>query len=498
MKNKNILQACNLIIFGTNGDLAKKKLLPSLYQLEKKNMLHNDTKIIGVGRVRFSKEDYIKMVYQSLKISNKKNIKEVIWKKFNNRLSFYNIDINFPSQFLKLKNIIEEKEKIIINYLATPPDTFKIICDGLNYSNLNNKNSRIIIEKPLGKSFITCKKINNHIKKYFTEKQIFRIDHYLGKETILNLLSLRFANTLFINNWDNKTIDHIQITIAESIGIEGRWKYFDKIGQMRDMVQNHLLQILTIIAMDPPESLDEDQLREKKISVLKSLRPINYKNVLKKTVKGQYTSNIIQNKNIKGYLEENEANKKSNTETFVCIKANIDNWRWYGVPFYLRTGKRLPIKYSEIVIYFKKPKINLFKKSLIKLPQNKITIRLQSNEGIDIQILNKTPGLNNKDKLQAIKLNCTYSKIFNYSYLSDSYENLLLESMIGIQKLFVKKEEIEEAWKWIDLIIEAWKIKKQKIYLYPAGSWGPNKALLMINKDKRNWNNFNNYQKNNL
>lgn len=483
-------QVCDLVIFGAKGDLARRKLLPSLYQLEKANQIHQATRIIGVGRAEWNKEAYTKIVRGALETFMKEKINEVIWEKLSKRLDFCNLDVHDTSHFSKLGNILDQKNRVTINYFAMPPSTFGAICEGLGAAKLNGKPSRVVMEKPLGTSLETSKEINNSVGKFFEESQVFRIDHYLGKETVLNLLALRFANSIFINNWDNSTIDHVQITVAEEVGIEGRWGYFDKAGQMRDMVQNHLLQILTMIAMSPPFDLSADAIRDEKVKVLRSLRRINQINVREKTVRGQYITGFVQGKKVPGYLEEEGANKQSATETFVAIRVDIDNWRWAGVPFYLRTGKRLTTKCSEIVVYFKNPEMNLFKDSYDELPQNKLTIRLQPDEGVAIEILNKVPGLDHKHKLQTTKLDLSYSETFNQSHLADAYERLLLENMRGIQALFVRRDEVEAAWNWVDSIIDAWNSDTSSLKPYQAGTWGPVASVAMINRDGHSWNEF--------
>ncbi|SPP31168.1 Glucose-6-phosphate 1-dehydrogenase [Arsenophonus endosymbiont of Aleurodicus floccissimus] len=484
------VQACNLIIFGAKGDLTRRKLLPSLYQLEKMGYIHPDTRIIGIGRAEWDAAAYIKEAKDALETFLNEEIEPSLWQKLSKLLDFFNLDVQDLNKFNSLAKYLEGDSKPAIYYFAMPPTTFGAVCHGLGHAGLNKKPNRVVMEKPLGSDLASSQDINNEVAKYFKENQIYRIDHYLGKETVLNLLALRFANSLFINNWDYRTIDHVQITVAEEVGIEGRWDYFDQAGQMRDMVQNHLLQILTMIAMSPPADLTADRIRDEKVKVLRSLRRIDYRNVREKTVRGQYTSGSIRGKKVDGYLAEEGANQSSKAETFVAIRVDIDDWRWAGVPFYLRTGKRLAAKCSEVVVYFKKPALNIFSDSYQDLPQNKLTIRLQPDEGIDIEILNKAPGLEHKHHLQTTKLDLSFSETFNQIHLADAYERLLLEAMRGIQALFVRRDEVEEAWKWVDSIMGAWAKDDQPPKLYQAGTWGPEASDAMIAKDGRSWNEF--------
>ncbi|TBL85047.1 glucose-6-phosphate dehydrogenase, partial [Hafnia alvei] len=468
----------------------RRKLLPSLYQLEKAGHIHPDTRIIGVGRADWDKDAYTKVVREALDTFLKEKVDEELWTTLSARLDFCNLDVNDTQHFKNLAKMLDQKKRVTINYFAMPPSTFGAICQGLGASGLNKDPSRIVMEKPLGTDLESSRAINNQVAEFFDESQVYRIDHYLGKETVLNLLALRFANSLFANNWDNSMIDSVQITVAEEVGIEGRWGYFDKAGQMRDMIQNHLLQILTMIAMSPPADLSTDRIRDEKVKVLRSLRRINHSNVRDTTVRGQYTAGFVQGKKVPGYLEEEGANKTSNTETFVSIRVDIDNWRWAGVPFYLRTGKRLPSKCSEVVIYFKNPPLNLFSDSYQELPQNKLTIRLQPDEGVQIDILNKVPGLEHKHRLQTTKLDLSFSDTFHQEHLADAYERLLLETMRGIQALFVRRDEVEEAWKWVDSIMEAWAADNESPKPYQAGTWGPVASVAMISRDGRAWNEF--------
>ncbi|ARD38209.1 glucose-6-phosphate dehydrogenase [Edwardsiella ictaluri] len=483
-------QACDLIIFGAKGDLARRKLLPSLYQLEKAGHIHPETRIIGVGRAEWDAAAYRKVVREALDTFLKEPLDDALWQRLSARLDFCNLDVNDTEHFQRLAERVEPQKRVTINYFAMPPSTFGAICQGLGHAGMNLQPSRIVMEKPLGTDLASSQAINDQVARYFDENQVYRIDHYLGKETVLNLLALRFANALFANNWDNSMIDHVQITVAEEVGIEGRWGYFDQAGQMRDMVQNHLLQILTMIAMDPPADLSTDRIRDEKVKVLRSLRRINHSNVRETTVRGQYTAGFVQGQKVPGYLEEEGANKCSNTETFIAIRVDIDNWRWAGVPFYLRTGKRLPSKCSEVVIYFKNPPLNLFSDSYQALPQNKLTIRLQPDEGVQIDILNKVPGLEHKHRLQTTKLDLSFSDTFHQEHLADAYERLLLEAMRGIQALFVRRDEVEEAWKWVDSIMTAWADDNDAPKPYQAGTWGPVSSVALITRDGRCWNEF--------
>lgn len=486
----NAAQACDLIIFGTKGDLARRKLLPSLYQLEKAGYIHPETRIIGVGRAQWSQSDYVEFVEKAFHEFLKEDLDSELWERLSSRLDFCNLDVNQTENFDSLAQMLKQDCHPAIHYFAMPPSTFGAVCHGLGHAGLNKQPNRVVMEKPLGTDLASSQEINNEVAKYFDESQVYRIDHYLGKETVLNLLALRFANSLFINNWDNRTIDHVQITVAEEVGIEGRWGYFDQAGQMRDMVQNHLLQILTMIAMSPPADLTTDRIRDEKVKVLRSLRRIDHTNVREKAVRGQYTAGFVQGNKVPGYLEEEGANKKSMTETFVALRVDIDDWRWAGVPFYLRTGKRLPAKCSEVVVYFKKPALNIFSESYQELPQNKLTIRLQPDEGIDIEIMNKAPGLDHKHRLQTTKLDLSFSETFNQTHLADAYERLLLEAMRGIQALFVRRDEVEEAWKFVDSIMDAWAMDNEAPKPYQAGTWGPIASVAMITRDGRSWNEF--------
>lgn len=486
MKN-HLFKPCDLVIYGALGDLSKRKLLVSLYRLEKHNLIEPDTRIIGVDRLDESSEGFIETAHKSLQAFLNSSIDEPIWQKFSQRLSYLKIDLTQPEQYKQLNTLVDSGKRVMVNYLAVAPMLFKNICQGLHSCGVINTETRIVMEKPIGHDLKSCQEINNVVGEVFKEEQVYRIDHYLGKETVLNLLALRFANSIFTTNWNHNTIDHIQITVGEDIGIEGRWDYFDKTGQLRDMLQNHLLQILTFVAMEPPADLSAESIRSEKIKVLKALRPITARNIEEKTVRAQYTSGFVQGKAVPGYLEEAGANTVSTTETFVAIRVDVDNWRWAGVPFYLRTGKRTPTKRTEIVVNFKQLPHNIFKDSFRNLPANKLVIHLQPNEGVEIVMLNKIPGIDGNIKLQETKLDLSFSETFKETRIFGGYEKLILETMRGNTTLFLSREEIEQAWTWIDSIQSAWDNTNAKPKPYPAGSWGPIASVALLARDGRAW-----------
>ncbi|MDU0111560.1 glucose-6-phosphate dehydrogenase [Psychrosphaera aquimarina] len=478
---------CDLVLFGTNGDLARRKLLPSLYQLELAGLLAEDTKVIGVARQASSDEEYKAAVVESLERFIKEDLNEAAKEKFINRLSYCQVDMTNPEDYKGIAELVDLESRTMVNYFSTPPSVFGDICSGLNYAGLVVDETRVVVEKPIGHCLESSKVINDKIAEYFNENQIYRIDHYLGKETVLNLLVLRFANAIFTNNWDHECIDHVQITVAEEVGVEGRWGYYDDAGQMRDMVQNHLLQILSLLAMEPPVDVSADSIRDEKLKVLKALRPITEQNYQQKTVRGQYTSGFVNGKSVPGYLEEEGANTESKTETFASIRVDIDNWRWAGVPFYLRTGKRLPVKGTEIAVHFKKLPHNIFKDTYQNLPANKLIIRLQPDEGIEIHLLNKVPGLGEQMDLQQTKLDLSFSDTFKTARIADAYERLILEAMLGNQSLFVRRDEVETAWTWVDGILDSWNSSNELPKPYSAGSWGPVASIAMLARDEREW-----------
>ncbi len=478
---------CDFIIFGALGDLARRKLLPSLYHLERSKLLHPDTKIIAVARRDETSDSFRQRMSEALEKFLDWDIDPEIWQRLSARMEYVRINMELPGDYDRFHDVLDTEKRVSVNYFAVPPAIYGKICKGLAASGMINNATRVVLEKPIGSDYASSVEINDTVAEFFQENQIYRIDHYLGKETVQNLLAIRFANSIFTTNWDHNTIDHVQITVAEEVGIEGRWGYFDKSGQLRDMVQNHLLQILSLIAMEPPVKLDADNIRSEKLKVLKALKPITIDNADTKTVRGQYTAGFLKGGPVPGYNEEDDAHHESATETFVALRVDIDNWRWADVPFYLRTAKRMPTKLSEIVIVFKQLPHNIFSKSYKKLPPNKLIIRLQPHEGIEIMMLNKVPGIAEGVKLQQTMLDLSFSEVFKIERIPDAYERLLLEAMRGNQALFVSREEVEEAWKWIDSIQDAWAEMNEPPKPYPAGTWGPVAAVTLLAKDGREW-----------
>ncbi|MDP7593418.1 MAG: glucose-6-phosphate dehydrogenase [Litorilituus sp.] len=487
MNKVDCQSASEIVIFGALGDLSRRKLLPALYQLEVCGLINSQSRIVGVARVQQTIEQFQEVVLESLKLFVKEPLNDEVLAKFIQRLVYQQLDMKEFNAYELLATNLSQGNSTRVYYFSTPPVIYGDICDGLNHAGLITDEDRVVMEKPIGHCLESSKVINNQVARFFKEKQIYRIDHYLGKETVLNLLVLRFANALFTTNWDRNSIDHVQITVAESVGIEGRWGFYDEAGQMRDMIQNHLLQILSLLTMEPPADLSAESVRAEKLKAVKALCPIDRTNVKEKTVRGQYSDGFLNGLAVPGYLNEEGANTNSKTETFVAIKAEIDNWRWSGVPFYLRTGKRMPVKHSEIVVHFKEQPHNIFKESYSDLPANKLTIRLQPDEGVELQMMNKIPGIASQMHIQENKLDLSFSETYQDQRVIDAYERLMLEVLNGNQSLFVSRDEVEAAWTWADSIIDAWQSTNETPKPYAAGSWGPVSSISLIARDDRQW-----------
>lgn len=480
---------CDILIIGGEGDLAFRKLYPALYHLDEANCLPECFKIVGVARKQDAQEAFVQQVREKLALyEGEDSIDESVWQRFCGRLNYSSADATSTEGMNKLKNsLFSDPDRDLIVYLATPPSIFAPICQTMKAVGLVRDNTRIVVEKPLGDSRDSFLDINRQLTSIFQESQVYRIDHYLGKEAVQNLLALRFANALFEPLWNNNYIDHVQITVAETVGVEGRWDFYDAAGALRDMVQNHLLQLLCLTAMEPPANLSANDVRDEKLKVLRGLKPIRKSNVISHTVRGQYSAGAIEGNPVSGYSEEEGAQSGSNTETFVAIKAQIDNWRWAGVPFYLRTGKRLPKRFSEIVIQFRQVPHALFGSQDLSTSANRLVIRLQPDDSIRLHLMNKVPGLNSDMDLRSMALDLSFSEIADHSRNPAAYERLLLDVMQANPTLFMRADEVEQAWAWVDEIITGWQATGKKSSSYTAGSWGPSEAVALLAKDDRSW-----------
>jgi glucose-6-phosphate 1-dehydrogenase len=380
--------------------------------------------------------------------------------------------------------LAEHPDRVRVFYLATSPDLYGAICENIGASRLVTPLTRVVLEKPIGHDLASARAINDEVGRVFTEEQTFRIDHYLGKETVQNLLALRFANTIFERLWNSDVIDHVQITVAETVGVEGRGGYYDKSGALRDMLQNHMMQLLCLLAMESPISLDADSLRDEKLKVLRSLRPIASYEASTLTVRGQYAHGAVAGKTVEGYLAD-LGDADSRTETFVALKAEVHTRRWANVPFYMRTGKRMPQKVSEIVIQFRALPFSIFPAEAAELQANQLIIRLQPEEGMRLEMMTKEPGPGGL-RLRPTGLDISFEKTFATRY-PDAYERLLMDCVRGNATLFMRRDEVETAWAWVEPIIEAWESRPEAPRLYPAGSWGPTAAIALIERDGRTW-----------
>jgi len=479
-------EPCTFALFGALGDLALRKLFPALYQLDRAQLLHENTRILALSREIGTPAEHLANIETHLrKYVNDAQIEEVPLQRFLDRLSYVHVDFLKPEDYFTLAEVVGNAEQLIA-YFATPASVYGAICENLAKAGLVDR-TRAVLEKPIGHDLESSRRVNDAVAQYFPENRVYRIDHYLGKETVQNLIALRFANSLFETQWNQNYISHVEITVAEKVGIEGRWGYFDQAGQLRDMIQNHLLQLLCLIAMDPPADLSADSIRDEKVKVLKALAPFSAEGLHQQVVRGQYIAGYSEGRPVPGYLEEENSNTQSDTETFVALRADIRNWRWAGVPFYLRTGKRMPQKLSQIVIHFKEPPHYIFAPEQRLQISNKLIIRLQPDEGISLRVMTKEQGLDKGMQLRSGPLQLNFSDTYRSARIPDAYERLLLEVMQGNQNLFVRKDEIEYAWKWCDQLIAGWKKSGDAPKPYAAGSWGPMSSIALITRDGRSW-----------
>ncbi len=487
-----------IVIFGASGDLTKRKLMPALFDLYLRDLLPEQFAVVGTGRTNFSDESFRESMEGSLKQFYKNTgVSDDFRGKFLKNIYYTVADSKNLDDFKKLKSKLTQldsdyqSEGNFIYYLSTTPSLFGTIGDnlakvGLNKQDEDHGRKRIVLEKPFGYNLNTAKELNRKLLKNFDERQIYRIDHYLGKETVQNILALRFANGIFEPLWNRNYIHHIEITAAESIGVEKRGKYYNGAGALRDMVQNHLLQVVATIAMEPPVKFEANSVRNEKVKNFQALCPIKMENVPRQVVRGQYVSSKINGDQIAGYREEENVPSDSRTETFVAMKFFIDNWRWGDVPFHIRTGKRLPDRVTEVVIHFKKTPHSLFKKeSECQITDNQLIIRIQPDEGISLKFGMKVPGAG--FNIQAVDMDFHYADLGGKS-LPEAYERLLLDCLLGDPTLYARADAVEACWEFITPILDAWEKNPDiELYGYPAGSWGPKEAGNLIDEADEDW-----------
>ncbi len=478
--------AFDLILFGGTGDLAMRKLLPALYRRFADGLVSADARIIGVARSTLSDQEYAARAEAACRLYLGADFQDAVWANFGPLLSYVRVDANATTDYQRLAGRLAGRDALVrLFFLSTGPDLFAAICRDLAAANIVNANSRIMLEKPLGEDAASASRINDTVGAMVSERQIYRIDHYLGKETVQNLMALRFGNALFEPLWRRGQISNVQITVAEQLGVEKRAEFFDRTGTLRDMVQNHLLQLMCILAMEPPATNAADAVRDEKLKVLRALRPIGDAEALLKTARGQYRAGIVGTSKAVAYVEEAGIDPASRTETFVAIKAEIDTWRWAGVPFYLRTGKRLPQHVAEIVVTFEHVPHSIFTGRFNSEPPNRLVIRLQPDECITLRILAKSPG--EAMRLKPVDLALDLGESFKARPL-EAYERLLGDAIAGNLTLFMRRDEVEAAWNWIDPIRAAWDADDDGPRPYAAGSWGPATSSALIARDGFAWN----------
>lgn len=476
----------DLVLFGGGGDLSMRKLIPALYARDRAGDLPPTAQIICIGRHQWSNEEFVAELNENSKTHiSEKTLTPALWEKFCARIRYVSLDATDAATYEPLNDVLRNDAGLTrVFYLATPPTLFSKICNNLSARGLATETSRVVLEKPLGRDLASAKQINLEVGQVFKESQIFRIDHYLGKEAVQNLLALRFGNVLFEPLWRREWISDVQITIAEEIGVGNRMGYYETSGALRDMLQNHLLQLLCIVAMEPPLSVTPDAVRDEKLKVLRSLKPFTAATLAKNIVRGQYRAGHIEGKAVPGYRQEKAANPDSNTETFVAIKAEIDTWRWAGVPFYLRSGKRMADQLAEIVVRFKPIPHSIFAQSTGSFQPNCLIIRLQPDEGLQLNLMAKTPG--DGMRLKPVELELDFAETFKTPRM-DAYERLLLDVLRGQLTLFMRSDELEAAWEWVEPVLRQWEQEGNEPLPYASGTWGPAAASALIGRDGLQW-----------
>src|ERR1700736_5531774 len=494
LSTRAVPQPCSVIIFGATGDLTHRKLLPALYNLAADGELPPAVAVIGFARREKSDDDFRREMEEAVRKFSRQTVRDEIWKTFSQSIFYHQSDFSDEAGFKSLAERLDKIDKERgtrgnrLFYFAVAPDQFEPILKHLKAVGLNKARegswARVIIEKPFGSDLASARELNHVVSNSFSEHQTYRIDHFLGKETAQNILVLRFANAIFEPLWNTRYIDHVQITAAETLGVEGRAGYYETAGALRDMVQNHLLQLLCLVAMDSPVDLGADSIRDEKVKVVRSLRRMGEKQVAVDVVRAQYAEGAINGQPVAGYRAEEKVDPKSMTETFVALRLNMDNWRWWDVQIYMRVGKRLPKSATEISVHFKKAPMVLFNKETNDA--NVLVIRIQPDEGISLRMQAKMPGTS--FRIEPVKMDFHYGTSFGKAS-PEAYERLLLDAMSGDATLFARRDEVEEAWTFIDIIENAWAAKKDApgLFFYPSGSWGPEEADDLLARDGRAW-----------
>ncbi|MDQ3120243.1 MAG: glucose-6-phosphate dehydrogenase [Verrucomicrobiota bacterium] len=487
--------SCTVVIFGATGDLTHRKLIPALYNIAADGELPPQLTVVGMARRPKTDEEFRKELGEAARRHSRQTVRDELWNGFSRSIFYHQSEFSDAEGYKRLGERMEKIEKERgtggnrLFYLAAGPDQFEPILKHLEAAGLNKASggswARVIVEKPFGTDLASARKLNQIVRKAFPEQETYRIDHFLGKETAQNILVLRFANAIFEPLWDTRYIDHVQITAAETLGVEGRAGYYEGAGALRDMVQNHLLQLLCLVLMEPPTDIGADSIRDEKVKVVRALRRLTSAEVATNVVRGQYAEGAISGKPVPAYRKEPNVKPDSTTETFAALRLHVDNWRWADVPFYLRVGKRLPKSGTEISIHFKKAPSVLFNKELQALDQNVLVIRIQPDEGISLRMQAKMPGTS--FRIEPVKMDFHYGTSFGKAS-PEAYERLLLDAMSGDATLFARRDEVEQAWEFIDRIEEAWSAKgAPDLVEYPAGSWGPEEADELLARDGRAW-----------
>ncbi|MBK8099108.1 MAG: glucose-6-phosphate dehydrogenase [Planctomycetes bacterium] len=476
---------CALVIFGATGDLTKRKLVPSLMGLAKDGLLPPGFQVVGFARRAWTDDSFRQELADGVRQFGRTDTPSA-FEALRESFAFHQSDFDQPQGYAALRERLEQIDRHHdtkgnrIFYLATPPSAYSGILQNLAACGLSKEGdgrfARVIVEKPFGRDLATAVALNDQVRAAFHERQVFRIDHYLGKETVQNILALRFANGIFEPLWNEKFIDHVQITVAESIGVGSRGGYFEESGIIRDMIQNHLLQVLTLVAMEPPAALTADAVRDEKVKVLKAIRSLTPAEVAQATVRGQYARNFFGGEEARGYRDEDGVPADSTTETYAAVRLQIANWRWSGTPFFLRSGKRLPRRATEVAIQFKQPPHLLFEGGR-PLQPNVLLLRIQPDEGVSLRFGSKVPGPD--VRVRDVRMDFRYGSAFGGEH-ADAYERLLLDAMIGDSTLFARRDEVEEAWRIVDAIVAGWRRNDQRPEPYPAGTWGPERADALL------------------